>query len=131
MTPAQYATALTTLSLTPDQAAIWLGIGRSTAYRYLKTGCEGAVERALGMAVEIKDAKMLLKLKIANAALEYAPIDRSEKFSDRVKNLAEISEDAANDIIDVTLAALRLPPVRHSDLTAAVGLPVSAEPPTP
>lgn len=47
MTGPEYQSALSTLSLTPDQAAIWLGIGRSTAYRYLKTGCEGAVERAL------------------------------------------------------------------------------------
>ena len=53
MTPQQYQSALTTLSLTPDQAAIWLGIGRSTAYRYLKTGCEGAVERCLEMAVGV------------------------------------------------------------------------------
>lgn len=56
MTPQQYQSALTALSLTPDQAAIWLGIGRSTAYRYLKTGCEGAVARCLEVAVSVVGA---------------------------------------------------------------------------
>ena len=49
MTPAQYQSALTALSLTPEQAAEWLGIGRSTAYRYLKEGAPGPVARALGV----------------------------------------------------------------------------------
>ena len=60
MTGPEYRTALTTLSLTPDQAAIWLGIGRSTAYRYLKTGCDGAVDRALTCALEIDNYQPII-----------------------------------------------------------------------
>lgn len=52
MSPSEYTTALATLSLTPEQAATWLGIGRSTAYRYLKTGCEGAVSAAINERLE-------------------------------------------------------------------------------
>ena len=54
MTGPEYTHALTTLSLTPDQAAIWLGIGRSTAYRYLKTGCEGPVAVAIRQRLAIE-----------------------------------------------------------------------------
>lgn len=53
MTPAAYQSALSTLGLTPDQAGEWLGIGRSTAWRYLKAGAPGPVERALGVAVGV------------------------------------------------------------------------------
>jgi len=53
MTSEQYTTALSTLSLTPDHAAEWLGIGRSTAYRYLKEGAPGPVARALDLALHI------------------------------------------------------------------------------
>lgn len=88
MTGPEYQSALTTLSLTPDQAAVWLGIGRSTAYRYLKTGCEGAVERALGLAVKVW-------------AMDRYSVDSSGPY------LASITGNY----------------VRHSDLTAAVGLP--------
>ncbi len=52
MTGPEYATAMHTLNLTPDQAASWLGIGRSTAYRYLKTGCEGPVVVAISERLE-------------------------------------------------------------------------------
>lgn len=64
MTGPEYTAALTALSLTPDQAAIWLGIGRSTAYRYLKTGCEGAVARCLEMAVGVMDARTLIGARL-------------------------------------------------------------------
>ena len=91
MTPAQYQSALTTLSLTPDQAAIWLGIGRSTAYRYLKTGCEGAVARCLEVGVAIVTVQTW---HIGDDGEEWFPM---------------CDEIGAY--------------VRHSDLTAAVGLP--------
>lgn len=86
MTPTEYATALTTLNLTPEQAAEWLGIGRSTAYRYLKTGCEGPVVVAIRMAMDILGATV---------------------------HEVEMVWDG-----DWVLQ----PVVRHSDLTAAVGV---------
>ena len=93
MTGPQYTAALTTLSLTPDQAAVWLGIGRSTAYRYLKTGCEGAVERALMLGVAIVTADQY--------DMDHEPRD----------GYAAMISVCGGDY------------VRHSDLTAAVGLP--------
>ena len=57
MTPTSYRQALTTLSLTNDQAAIWLGVGRSTAYRYATKGPSGPAARAVGMAVALYDMK--------------------------------------------------------------------------
>jgi hypothetical protein len=56
MTGPEYEAALGKLHLTPDQAATWLGIGRSTAYRYLTTGPSGAAARAIGMAVALVQA---------------------------------------------------------------------------
>ena len=56
MTPAEYTTALSTLGLTTEQAAKWLGIGRSTAFRYAVDGAPGPVARALGMAVAVMEA---------------------------------------------------------------------------
>ena len=99
MTGTEYQSALTILSLTPDQAAIWLGIGRSTAYRYLKTGCEGAVARCLVMATGVM---MLQRWEVCEDGQPWFPM--------------------GHDLGDY---------VRRSDLTAAVGLPVSAEPPAP
>ncbi len=100
MTGPEYQSALTTLSLTPDQAASWLGIGRSTAYRYLKTGCGGAVERAL------------------TERLETAWL---------VRTCASLNPDAgeigAGMLAQIVSEARRIQSVRHSDLTAAVGLP--------
>lgn len=55
MTPTEYTHALATLNLTPEQAANWLGIGRSTAYRYLKTGCEGPVVVAIELMLDMDD----------------------------------------------------------------------------
>ena len=51
MTAAEYTTALTILGLTTEQAAKWLGIGRSTAFRYAVDGAPGPVARALGTAL--------------------------------------------------------------------------------
>lgn len=87
MTPTEYQSALTTLNLTPEQAATWLGIGRSTAYRYLKTGCEGPVVVAIRMAVAVVTA------------------DRYHDWPDGMSRGPGYGEW-----------------VRHSDLTAAVGV---------
>lgn len=87
MTPTEYATALTTLKLSPEQAATWLGIGRSTAYRYLKTGCEGPVVVAIRMAVAVMTATVHEVEMVWDGDWVCEPV------------------------------------VRHSDLTAAVGLP--------
>jgi len=56
MTGLEYTAALTTLDLTTEQAAKWLGIGRSTAFRYAVEGAPGPVARALGVAVAVKAA---------------------------------------------------------------------------
>lgn len=93
MTPLEYQSALTALSLTPDQAAIWLGIGRSTAYRYLKTGCEGAVAVAIRQRLAIEGAQRF--------DMDHEPRD----------GWAGMMPDPSGEY------------VRHSDLTAAVGLP--------
>ena len=55
MTPTEYTTALSTLGLTTEQAAKWLGIGRSTAFRYAVDGALGPVSRALRMAVAVSE----------------------------------------------------------------------------
>jgi len=54
MTPEQYIKALHTLGLTPETAAPWLGVGRSTAYRYAQTGPIEPVARMLEMAVRVR-----------------------------------------------------------------------------
>lgn len=90
MTPASYRQALTTLSLTNDQAAIWLGVGRSTAFRYANEGAPGPVERALLMAVGVMGAEVV--------AVSY---DKWPTYD---------------------------PLVRHSDLSAVVGLPEPSRP---
>lgn len=59
MTGPEYTTALTTLNLTNDQAAIWLGVGRSTAFRYATKGPSGPAARAVGMAVSIAGLKRM------------------------------------------------------------------------
>lgn len=92
MTPAAYRSTLTTLGLTPDQAGEWLGIGRSTAWRYLKEGAPGPVARALGVAVGVVTA------------------DRWEVYSDRDGD-AQVDYDKNGDWVshsDLT-AALDLP----------------------
>lgn len=83
MTPQQYQSALTTLGLTTEQAARWLGIGRSTAFRYAVDGAPGPVARALGMAVACVGVN-----RLGRSGLDHADGDY----------------------------------VRHSDLTAALGL---------
>ena len=40
-----------------------------------------------------------VKMAVANACLEYAPLDRSQKFSERVRSLGEISEGYTQDIL--------------------------------
>lgn len=94
MTPAQYRQALTTLSLTPDQAAEWLGIGRSTAYRYLTEGAPGPVARCLRMAVALMG------------------LDRCD-----VEECGPVGRGWFTGVTDPDGEY-----VRHSDLTAAVGL---------
>ena len=96
MTGHEYQSALTTLSLTPEQASIWLGIGRSTAYRYLKTGCEGAVARSIWLALSM---------------LSISRIENQDNGGDW---------DEINEARFIARCAL---PPSHSDLTAAVGLP--------
>lgn len=108
MTGAEYTHALASLNLTPDQAAIWLGIGRSTAYRYLKTGCEGAVERALERDMRVRT----LEAAIAREMDWLGVVDRASVCRDT-------QTGAMGRMADLD-AALH---VRHSDLTAAVGLP--------
>lgn len=93
MTGPEYTHALSSLSLTPEQAAIWLGIGRSTAYRYLKTGCEGAVARCLGVAVALNQA---------------------DRYHVRCTSSGEFIGMVRNDFGTF---------ICHSDLTAALGLP--------
>jgi len=61
VTPSQYQSALTTLSLTPEQAAEWLGIGRSTAYRYLKEGAPGPVAVAIRQRLKEEEPARLKK----------------------------------------------------------------------
>lgn len=53
VTGPEYTAALTTLGLTTEQAAKWLGIGRSTAFRYAVDGAPGPVGRALDLALHI------------------------------------------------------------------------------
>jgi len=53
MTGLEYQSALTTLGLTTEQAAKWLGIGRSTAFRYAVDGAPGPVARCLRVAVAV------------------------------------------------------------------------------
>ena len=53
MTGPEYKAALCALSLSPSQAADWLGISLSTTYKYMKTGCDGPVAGMLRIAVEL------------------------------------------------------------------------------
>jgi hypothetical protein len=86
MTGPSYLTALHTLGLTPETAAPWLGVGRSTAYRYAQTGPIEPVARMIEMAVRVQG------------------LERWDRVHDEMW-----------DYIDGEY-------VRHSDLTAAVGL---------
>jgi len=93
LTPAEYQSALTTLGLTTEQAAKWLGIGRSTAFRYAVDGAPGPVARALGMAVACKVVERFIpELHDPTGSVLMTPYENGGRW------------------------------VRHSDLTAAVGL---------
>ena len=92
MTPSEYTTALTTLGLTTEQAAKWLGIGRSTAFRYAVDGAPGPVSVAIRQRLAIHG------------------VDRYE-------------ECAGLGDYGYMLARPNGEWVRHSDLTAALGLP--------
>lgn len=89
----EYTQALTTLNLTPEQAATWLGIGRSTAYRYMTTGCEGPVVVAIRMAVAV-------------VTLDRYDIGIYESYGDSVEERIEPDGEW----------------VAYADLTAAVGV---------
>lgn len=99
MTGPEYNAALHILNLTPEQAATWLGIGRSTAYRYLKTGCEGPVVMAIRERIE--------------RMADIARLRRLQRWDVSYTADGEISDIVKDDVGDL---------VMHSDLTAAVGV---------
>ena len=92
MTGPSYLSALHTLGLNPETAAPWLGVGRSTAYRYAQTGPIEPVARMIEMAMRISE--------LSRYELDHEPRD----------SWAAMIADGGGEY------------VRHSDLTAAVGL---------
>lgn len=92
MTGPEYAAALTTLGLTYETAATWLGIGRSTSHRYTQVGCED------------RTVIKLLEVALAVKGLERFYVGPWDSYS--VKEFYRTDGQW----------------VRHSDLTAAVGL---------
>jgi len=111
MTPQQYTTALTTLSLSPEQAAEWLGIGRSTAYRYLKEGAPGPVAVAIRQRLK-EEEPARLKRSIAHTEnwLESGacPEHMREMELKHLENTKRLLATIEGNL--------------NSDLTAAVGL---------
>ena len=95
MTGPSYLSALHTLGLTPETAAPWLGVGRSTAYRYAQTGPIEPVARMIEMAVRVRAVD---RMKVWDFTYMHEPTVQMAK------------EDPEGYW------------VRHSDLTAAVGL---------
>jgi len=91
MTGPSYLSALHALGPTPETAAPWLGVGRSTAYRYAQTGPIEPVARMIEMAVRISE------------------LDRGEIFTNVVGAQRFVFAESGSY-------------VRHSDLTAALGL---------
>lgn len=96
MTGPSYLSALHTLGLTPETAAPWLGVGRSTAYRYAQTGPIEPAARMIEMAVRVRG------------------LERYDVWTD--------ADDAFNQGEDRAEPSWAGDWVRHSDLTAAVGL---------
>jgi len=124
MTGAEYTQALASLSLTPEQAATWLGIGRSTAYRYLKTGCEGPVGVAIEQRLAFESVNRPLTVwEIEDACSEMldgvgcTPWENDSWDRDG-------SDGASRDGVrgSVVRVAEFVSKLRHSDLTAAVGV---------
>jgi len=93
MTPAEYRTALSTLGLTIQAAGRWLNVSPKTAQGYATNGPSGPAARAVGMAVALKGMPWV------HGALETIKSHDGSTY----RPLLEY--------------------VRHSDLTAAVGLP--------
>lgn len=93
MTPAEYRAALATLGLSQLAAGRWLGVSPKTAQNYATKGPSGPAARAVGMAVALM-------------GLERMDFD---------------IRGPRGGWIDETLCADG-DYVRHSDLTAAVGL---------
>lgn len=54
MTGPDYLAALRTLNLTPEQAALWLGVAKSTAYRYGTHGPHPGAARAIRMRLALE-----------------------------------------------------------------------------
>ena len=93
MTSAEYRTALATLGLSQLAAGRWLGVSPKTAQNYAARGPSGPAARAVGMAVALKG--------LDRFALDWHPAEEGDSLRPaKTGNW-----------------------VRHSDLTAAVGLP--------
>ena len=126
----QYTTALTTLGLTTEQAAKWLGIGRSTAFRYAVDGAPGPVSVAIRERLErtwrtIDTAPDAEHGMFVVQAFEVRTFGGQTYTSDPVCVWRNLDGSFARWKQDFEPTHwLPLPKyVRHSDLTAALGLP--------
>jgi len=90
----EYRTALTTLGLSQLAAGRWLGVSPKTAQNYATKGPSGPAARAVGMAVAVRG---LERHRVVYVSPDW-----------KIEPMASTQEGEW---------------VRHSDLTAAVGLP--------